>query len=89
MNLVRHVVFRAIQSDQHMSAKLAKVLQSVRTLQFGRYLGENRMKVVGTDRSARTWLSPGILSRPNTSGSSIVPVPPPGEAGAPGTTGFA
>jgi hypothetical protein len=28
------VVFRAAQSDQHMIAKLAKVLQAVRTLQF-------------------------------------------------------
>jgi hypothetical protein len=33
-----------------MIAKLAKILQSVRTLQFAHHLGEDRMEVVGTDR---------------------------------------
>jgi len=50
MNLVRHVIFGAVQSDQHMIPKPAKVLQAAGTLQFGHHLGEHRMEVVGTDR---------------------------------------
>jgi hypothetical protein len=50
MNLVRHVIFGAVQGDQHMIPKPAKVLQATGTLQFGHHLGEDRMEVVGTNR---------------------------------------
>ncbi len=50
MNLVRHVIFGAVQSDQQVAAKLAESLQAARSLQFRHHLGENRMEVVGTDR---------------------------------------
>jgi len=50
MDLARHVIFGAVQGDQHMIPKPAKVLQAAGTLQFGHHLGEDRMKVVGTDR---------------------------------------
>jgi hypothetical protein len=44
------VIFGAVQSDQHVAAKPAKVLQAAGTLQFGHHLGEDRMEVVGIDR---------------------------------------
>jgi hypothetical protein len=42
------VIFGAVQSDQHVAAKLPESLQATGTLQY--HLGENRMEVVGTDR---------------------------------------
>ena len=50
MNLARHVIFGAVQGDQHVAAKLAESLQAAGPLQFRHHLGEDRMKVVGTDR---------------------------------------
>jgi hypothetical protein len=50
MDLARHVIFGAVQSNQHMIAKLAESIQAARSLQFRHHLGEDRMKVVGTDR---------------------------------------
>ena len=50
MNLARRVIFGAVQGDQHMIPKPAKVLQAAGTLQFGHHLGEDRMEVVGADR---------------------------------------
>jgi hypothetical protein len=44
------VVFRAVQSDQQVAAKLAESLQAAGPLQFGHHLGEDRMEVVGADR---------------------------------------
>ena len=44
------MILGAVQSDQHVAAKLPESLQAVRTLQFGHHLGEDRMEVVGTDR---------------------------------------
>jgi hypothetical protein len=49
-HLARPMIFRAVQGDQHMIPKLAKVLQATATLQFRRHLGEDRMEVVGIDR---------------------------------------
>ena len=49
-HLARHVIFRAVQGDQHMIPKLAKVLQATGPLQFRHHLGEDRMEVVGTGR---------------------------------------
>ena len=49
-HFVRHRVLRAVQGDQPVAAKLAKVLQAARSLQFGQHLGEDRMEVVGIDR---------------------------------------
>jgi hypothetical protein len=46
MDLARHVIFGAVQGDQHMIPKPAKVLQAAGTLQFRHHLGEDRMKVV-------------------------------------------
>ena len=48
MDLARHVILGAVQGDQHVAAKLAASLQP--PLQFGHHLGEDRMKVIGTDR---------------------------------------
>jgi hypothetical protein len=50
MDLARHVVFGAVQSDQHMIPKPAKVLQAAGTLQFRHHRGEDRMEMVGIDR---------------------------------------
>jgi hypothetical protein len=44
------VIFGAVQGDQHMIPKPAKVLQAAGTLQFGHHLGEDRMEVIGTNR---------------------------------------
>jgi hypothetical protein len=44
------VIFGAVQGDQHMIAKLAKILQAARSLQFRHHLGEHRMEVVGIDQ---------------------------------------
>jgi hypothetical protein len=44
------VIFGAVQGDQHMIPKPAKVLQAAGTLQFGHHLGEDRMEVGGADR---------------------------------------
>jgi hypothetical protein len=44
------MIFRAVQGDQHMISKLAKVLQATGTLQFRHHLGEDRMEVVGAHR---------------------------------------
>ena len=50
MNLVRHLVFRAVQGDQHMIPELAESFQAAGTLQFRHHLGEDRMEMVGIDR---------------------------------------
>ena len=50
MDLARHVIFGAVQGDQHVAAKLAESLQAAGPLQFRHHLGEDRMEVVGTDR---------------------------------------
>ena len=50
MNLARHVVFRAVQGDQHMIPELAESLQAAGTLQFRHHRGEDRMEMVGIDR---------------------------------------
>jgi len=50
MNLVRHVIFGAVQGDQHMIPKLAESRQATGTLQFGHHLGEDRVEVLGTGR---------------------------------------
>ena len=50
MDLARHVVFRAVQGDQHVAAKLAESLQAAGPLQFRHHLGEDRMEMVGIDR---------------------------------------
>ena len=50
MDLARHVIFGAVQGDQHVAAKLAESLQAAGPLQFRHHLGEDRMEVVGADR---------------------------------------
>ena len=44
------MIFGAVQGDQHMIPKPAKVLQATGMLQFGHHLGEDRMEVGGADR---------------------------------------
>ncbi len=50
MNLARHVIFGAVQGDQHIPAKLPESLQAAGLLQFRHHLGEDRMEAVGADR---------------------------------------
>ena len=50
MNLVQHVIFGAVQSDQHVTAQLAESLQAARSLQFRHHLGDDWVEVVGADR---------------------------------------
>src|SRR3954452_10332954 len=50
MNLVRHVIFGAVQGDQHMAAKLAETLQTARSFQFGKHPSEDWMEMIGADR---------------------------------------
>jgi hypothetical protein len=50
MDLARHVIFGAVQGDQHVAAKLPESLQAAGPLQFSHHFGEDRMKVVGADR---------------------------------------
>src|SRR3954467_15998914 len=65
-HFVRHMVFRAVQGDQHVAAKLAKILQAPSSSAITS--AKTGWKWAGStgSSSARTWLSLGILSRPNS-----------------------
>src|SRR4051812_20421386 len=66
MNLARHVIFGAVQGDQHVAAKLAESLQARSSSATTSAKTGWKWSGLAGSSSARTWLSLGILSRPNS-----------------------
>lgn len=50
MHLVRHVIFRVVQGDQHVAVQPAEAVQAARPFQRRHHLGVGRMEVVGAGR---------------------------------------
>src|SRR4051812_17218938 len=88
MNLARHVIFGAVQGDQHMIAKLAKILQAARSLQFRHTSAKTGWKWSGLTGAPGYDCRWGFCPDRTASGNSSGSVPPPDDAGAPGTTGL-